>query len=231
MSNPNEFVSDEFGRSRSVRVQSTKRSLSIMALASFVLGILFFIPLFPMVACVLGFLAMQRTKDSIALKGRSLAMAGLCFGLVSSVLQVFAGVQAYRVYDFATNGPERVITYALAGNTDDFRSAFINDAGMASDQSIARFSDTLRRRYGGLQSVTLQDTQDIVQTDRGASFIANYEFTFNDRTVPASVHMLIADGALPGVLSGKIERIEFSDEEQGSLEFPIPLSVATGSDS
>ncbi|MCA9294891.1 MAG: DUF4190 domain-containing protein [Phycisphaerales bacterium] len=227
MANQQQYVSDNFGQQRNVRVTPTKKSLSKQALISCVLGALFVIPFFPVAACVLGFLALRSLSDTPQIKGRGLALAGIGLGGFFTVLQLALGVQMYRIYDFANHGPYEAVVHSLAGNTQVFRNSFSGPGRNATDAEITTFTDAMRQRYGGVLVIRLVEADASPADALGAVINGKYEIEFTNRTVDANVVMVVGDMSDGELFAPKIEHIEIVDPEHGSLFFPAQVTVAS----
>lgn len=227
MAKQQQYVSDNFGQQRNVRLSPTKKTLSKPALLSFVLGLLFVIPLLPVAACVLGFLALRALSDTPQVKGRGFALAGIGLGGFFTVMQLALGVQMYRIYDFTNHGPYEAVVHSLAGNTQVFRNSFSDAGRNATDEEITAFTDAMRNRYGGVLVIRLVDAEAAPADVLGAVIHGRYEIEFTNRTVDANVLMVVGDTSNGELFAPKIQRIEIVDPEHGSLFFPAQVSVAT----
>jgi hypothetical protein len=209
------FHSDDFRQTRNVVIQPDPPK-NRKAVVAFFISLLFFIPLAPLVAVVLAIAAMKKTEDGTRRGGMKLAGCAIHLGLLLTIGQFFFGYRGYEYVQQVTAGPGDALSAGFAGNTAQFRAAFMTTLP-TSDAEAKRFIEELQSRYGNFR---IDVPGDAVNSSLTAP--REYELTFDKATVTANAAVAFDSELSARWLTSRLQYIKIHDPEHGDLTFPAP---------
>lgn len=201
-----DYVSDSFGRPKTVQVEVEKKSGG--ALRALVCSLAFFLPVVPLVGAVLGILAIRKPSER-----RGLATMAIVFGVLFTVVQGFAAMSSYGLMQQVRSGPQAAIETGLQGDVASFAAQFGLDSDRATLVSAEAFLDELRTRYGALHEVEPVGVGFAsALSDPGA--LRSYTARFENATVRI-------DAGFSGQrLANRLRFVEVCDDDRGRLAYP-----------
>ena len=141
-----EFQSDDFKQTRKVVIKTQVKEKGKGA-GAFVVSLLFFVPLLPIVGMYLG-LAARRANAALPGDVRSpLATCAVALGVLFTIGQAFVGFRTFEYHQQVSAGPARALNAGFNGKAPAFAGAFTAESAGTAEQAKA-FIQKLQSRYG-----------------------------------------------------------------------------------
>jgi hypothetical protein len=214
---------------------STGTSVSRLAVASFVLGMLAW-PLscltdglIGMVAIMLGMIALDRIRASAgALRGKAFAWTGIGSGIGSVLVMLGAFLllqEAQRQWNLELDaGVRRSFDAASLEDAEAALGTWSLPAGRALDaEELRAFAELARSRYGSFQALLVSDETASPDLLAGRhAVMLQVDFEFSSGRQPGSVRTVLAQTAGSVVPQMRIEGIVIDDPKApgGRIEIP-----------
>lgn len=219
--------SDEFGRTRRVKIQAGPSRPPRLSVAAAALTLVAWaVPMLPIVPIGVGWRGVRQSGPARLWGG-----LGLGLGVLGLVLQGWVGFRGYGVYRALQNGPVHTIAQGSAGNAERFASAFDNPH--VDPDSAERFLIELEGRYGRFVRATPMDSAWSAMPDvlRGDDLSARYAVEFERGLVEVHAHLSgaslgeLARGGVP-----ELRRLELIDPAHAQAPRHFPQWRVTGVD-
>jgi len=194
-----------------------RKSISLWAVASLVCAILFVCPIAPVLAIVLGIVAVFDVRRPHR-SGKRLVTAAL----VLSVLAIGGWVLLAGWWNTHARrpmlvGPADAIMAAQAGDTAEFLAAFLPNADATDQRDAIAFISTVTKRYGLLTASSQRESDLEVSTLRRAVIL--YEFRFETGPVDVEAEFVLSREDGSGLVL-KFAWIVIRDPAAGDLRYP-----------
>ena len=222
----NQFHSDEFRRSRKIKVgQATKKRTSRLALGALAGNLLCVVPGVPALMAVLGLKARSAIKHSpLTLRGAPVAWAAVLLGAVLTVGQVGAGYVGYQQFNAARQGAATALARGLDGNVDAFVDAFEPNGERVQREIAAEvFLGEAALRFGELVSLRPVSAGTWSPANLQALLLdGEQDFQLNFEHGRVRVHVELGERGLDPRLSS----VELIDPARGTMIYPGVSTVA-----
>jgi hypothetical protein len=196
-----------------------------LAIASLVCSLICCIPPIPLVASLLGILAMISIGSDPAKRGKGMAITGIVLGVLFTIGQaaIYPGVYGYvkETMALVTLGPSDVLVAGSAGDTAGFKAGFHGDGATAPDAEVIAFIAVLEDRYGEFVACRYDDEAGRASQPAFGTPVMPFPYVieFTQADVKAEAEIVFSDPARGGFVN-KIGSITIFDEDLGDVTFP-----------
>ena len=195
-----------------------RKSISLWAVASLVCAILSFCPIAPVLAIVLGIVAVFDVRRPHR-SGRRMVTAALVLSVLAIggwlLLAGWWNTHARRPMLF---GPANAIMAAQRGDTAEFLAAFMPTGDATDERDAIEFISTVTKRYGLLTASSQRENDREVSTLRRATIL--YEFQFETGPIDVEAEFLLSREDGTGLVL-KFAWVVIRDPAAGDVRYPV----------